>query len=199
MIGLENIKEVDLLLLLAQILPSRVGSPLSIANLREDLNVAFETADHWVRILENLYYCFRIPPLQGDRLRAVKKEQKLYLWDWSQCETPSARFENLVASQLLKYCHFMEDTEGFDMELRFFRDVDKREVDFVVLKEKKPLWGVECKTGERQISSGIAYLAERTGIPRFYQVHLGKQKFESGKHRTIVLPFLDFCRELGLP
>lgn len=199
LVGLEKIKEVDLLLLLAQILPSRVGSPLSIKSLREDLHVAHETVDHWVRILENLYYCFRIPPFGGNKLRAVKKEQKLYLWDWSQCESPGARLENFIASQLLKFCHFLEDTEGFEMELRFFRDVDRREVDFIVLKEKKALFAVECKTGERQISTGIQYLAFRSDIPAFYQVHLGREKFESQPDRTKVLPLVDFCKELNLP
>jgi hypothetical protein len=31
------------------------------------------------------------------------------------------------------------------MELRFLRDTDKREIDFVVIKDKKPLFAVECK------------------------------------------------------
>lgn len=66
-----------------------------------------------------------------------------------------ARFENLVASDLLKYCHFVEDTEGHRMELRYLRDADLRELDFVVLKDKKPLFAVECKTGERGLSPHI--------------------------------------------
>ncbi len=65
----------------------------------------------------------------------VKKEQKLYLWDWSQVEDPGARFENFVGSHLLKYCHFEQDVNGFKMELRYLRDVERRELDFVVLKD----------------------------------------------------------------
>ena len=66
------------------------------------------------------------------------------MWDWSQIEDPGARFENFVASHLLKYCHFIEDTEGHAMELRYIRDTDHREIDFVVVKNKKPLFAVEC-------------------------------------------------------
>lgn len=66
-------------------------------------------------------------------MRAVK-EEKNYLWDWSSVEIEGLRFENMVASHLLKYYHFIEDTEGDSIELRFLRDHDKREVDFVVLK-----------------------------------------------------------------
>jgi predicted AAA+ superfamily ATPase len=108
-----------------------------------------------------------------------------------------ARFENLVASQLLKYCHFVEDTEGHAMELRFLRDTDKREVDFVVLRNRKPLFAVECKSGDRAVSPAIRYFAARTSIPRFFQVHLGDRHFETGT--TAVLPFHSFCKELDLP
>jgi predicted AAA+ superfamily ATPase len=107
------------------------------------------------------------------------------------------RFENLVASQLLKYCHLIEDTEGHAMELRFLRDTDKREVDFVILKGRKPLFAVEYKSGERGVSPAIRYFAERTSIPRFFQVHLGDRHFETGA--ATVLPFRAFCRELSLP
>ena len=37
------------------------------------------------------------------------------------------------------------------MELRHLRDTDKREVDFVVLKDGKPVFAVECKSGEKAI------------------------------------------------
>jgi hypothetical protein len=70
-------------------------------------------------------------------------------------------------------------------------------VDFVVLENRKPLFAVECKTGERDVSPAIAYFAERSAIPRFYQVHLGDRHFARG--RATVVPFRTFCRELGLP
>jgi len=145
---LENIKEISLLELLSEELPNRVGSPLSIKNLKELLQVAHETVARWLEIFERMYFCFRIPPYGSPKIRAVKKEQKLYLWDWSLVADKGARFENFIAAQLLKYCHFVEDTEGYKMELRFLRDTDKREIDFVVMKDKKPSFAVECKAGE---------------------------------------------------
>ena len=194
---LEDVRQVALVELLVEALPSRVGSPLSIRSLAEDLQVAHATVDRWLRILENLYVCFRIPPFGAPRIRAVKKENKLYLWDWSQTANPGARFENLVASQLLKYCHHQEDTQGHRMELRFLRDTDGREVDFVVLQDGAPSFAVECKTGERGPSAHIAYFRERTAIRDFYQVHLGEQDKLAGGTR--ILPFRVFCEELGLP
>jgi predicted AAA+ superfamily ATPase len=194
---LESIKEISLLELLAEELPNRVGAPLSIKKLKELLQVAHETVERWLKIFERMYYCYRIPPYGPAKVRAVKKEQKLYLWDWSTVSDPGPRFENFVASQLLKYCHFMEDTEGYHMDLRFLRDTDKREADFVVLKEGRPMFAVECKSGEKNINPSLFYFVERTPIPKFYQVHQGRRDYETKGVR--VTPVHTFCKELGLP
>lgn len=194
---LERLKEYNSIETLAENLPDRVGSPLSRRSLSEDLEVSPHTVEHWLKILESVYYCYRISPFGSPKIRAVKKEQKLYLWDWSTVQSEGFRFENMVASHLLKYCHYIEDTEGESMELRYLRDTDQREVDFVVLKNKKPLFAVECKTGEKQISKSIIYFKERTKIPVFYQVHLGTKDYVSGD-RVRVIPFLKFCSEINL-
>ncbi|MCC6663004.1 MAG: ATP-binding protein [Polyangiaceae bacterium] len=194
---LERVRELSLVELLVDALPGRVGAPLSIKNLREDLEVAHDTVERWVGILENLYVCFRIAPLGVSAIRAVKKERKLYLWDWSAVPDPGPRFENLVASHLLKLCHYLEDTEGERMELRFLRDTAGREVDFVVLKGRKPLFAVEAKTGEQGISPAVRYFHPRVGIPRWYQVHLGKKDVVVDGVR--LLPLAALCKELGIP
>ena len=85
------------------------------------------------------------------------------------------------------------------MELRYLRDVYRREIDFVVLRDKKPLFAVECKTGEKQPSAVIPYIRARTNIPAFYQVHTGAKDYGSAKDHVRVLPFTTFCRELGIP
>ena len=194
---LENVREVALVALLAEALPDKVGSPLSINSLAEDLQVAHETIKRWLAILENLNFCFRILPFGAPRIRAVKKETKLYLWDWSQVRGEGERFENLVASHLLKYCHYVEDTQGFTMELRFIRDFDRREIDFVVLRDRHPAFAVECKTGSKSPKRTIDYFRERTDIPEFYQVHTNDRDYIS--NGTRVLPFTTFCREKRLP
>ena len=194
---LERVREISLIEHLVDLLPHRVGSQLSLNSLREDLQVDHKTVERWITILENMYLCFRIAPFGTPKVRAVKKTQKLYLWDWSMAPEGGPRFENLMASQLLKYCHFIEDTEGHRMELRYLRDTDKREVDFVVLKDRKPMFAVECKTGAREVSPAIRYFAQRLAIPHYYQVHLADRHFQSGE--VTVLPFRAFCRELALP
>lgn len=194
---LETVKDNSSLLLLAEILPTKVGSPLSLKSLEEDLQVSQPTIQRWIQILSTLYYSYGIAPFGSPKIRAVKKLQKIYLWDWSQVEDPGFRFENFVAGHLLKYCHFVEDTQGHNMELRYLRDTDGREIDFVVMKDKKPLFAVECKTGDKQKSKHIQYFKERTNIPAFYQVHLKENEFGEPSHGK-VLPFIKFCKELKL-
>lgn len=194
---IEMLREYSSIELLAEELPKKVGSPLSVKNLAEDLNFNPKTVEHWLEILERVYFCYRIPPFGAPKIRAVKKEKKLYLWDWSTIENLGEKFENTVASHLLKYCNFIEDTEGHSMELRYLRDTDKREIDFVILKDKKPLFAVECKTGEKHVSPHIHYFKARTQIPDFYQVHLGEKDYSPEKGIR-VMPFIKFCKELKL-
>ncbi|TVQ81308.1 MAG: ATP-binding protein [Bradymonadales bacterium] len=194
---LENIREISSLELLVDALAERVGSPLSRKSLGEDLEVDQKTVETWLKILERVYYCYRIAPFGAPSIRAVKKEQKLYLWDWSEHEDSGKRWENFVASHLLKFCHHRQDVLGDKMELRFLRDAYRREVDFVVLKDGKPLFAVECKAGERQPSPHLKYFAERTKISYFYQVHQGTREAQvSG--RISLMPFARFSEEVGL-
>lgn len=83
------------------------------------------------------------------------------------------------------------------MELRYLRDPYKREVDVVVLKDRKPVFAVECKSGEKAIGPALRYFGERTPIPRFYQTHLGERHYSTGK--VTVVPSIKLCEELGLP
>ncbi len=193
LLSLEQVREVSQIELLASLLVDRIGSLLSLNSLREDLNCSHEAVSRWVQILENVYYCYRIGPYGNSKIKSLKKDQKLYLWDWSVSKTEGAKFENLVASNLLKYCHFHEDVEGDEMELRFLRDKEKREVDFVVLKNGKPLFAVECKTGEKGLSKHISYFSKRTEIPVFYQVHAGQRWVKYDDVRAEIIPFTNFC------
>ena len=196
---LEHVREVSRLDLLLAHLPACVGSPLSVNRLRTLLQASHESVERWISAFERLYLCYRLAPFGSTRIRAVRKERKLYFWDWSRVDDPGARFENLVAGHLLKYCHLVEDTEGHAMELRFVRDTDGREIDFVVLRGGRPEFGVECKSGDRNAAPACRYFRERTDIPRFYQVHLGTADFGDADTGTRVLPFWTFCAEMALP
>jgi len=59
---LRNVQSLRQLALLVDLLPSRVGSLLSINSLREDLGTAHDTVSAWIETLSSVYLCFRISP-----------------------------------------------------------------------------------------------------------------------------------------
>ena len=84
------------------------------------------------------------------------------------------------------------------MELRYLRDTSRREVDFVVIRERQPLFAVECKVGDRDLAPQLKYFKERADIRHFYQVHLANKDYLTADGIR-VLPFWKFTTELGLP
>ena len=171
---LENVKDLSLIENLVFRLPDLVGSPLSINALRQDLQVAHQSVARWITMLENLFMIFRIYPFGAPKIRAVKKEAKHYHFDWTLIKNSEHRFENLIACHLLKWCFFIQDTYGREVELRYFRDIDKREVDFVITEDSKPVHFIECKNRDKTISRSLYYLKTRFPDVKAVQVILEK-------------------------
>ena len=178
--SVELIQDIGNLELLLLRLPELTGSPLSINALREDLQLSFKTVSRWLDVLERFYAIFRIAPFGAPRLKAVKKDRKHYHFDWNLVKDPGTRFENVIASHLLKWCHFFEDTQGRDLELRFYRDLEQREVDFVLTEDRKPLCFVEAKLSDTAISPDLRYLKHKfPRVPAFQVVFQCTKDFES--------------------
>ncbi len=183
---IQLIRDIGSMKLLSDILPAKVGSLLSINSIREDLEVSHRAVSNWLDILELFYYHFRIYPYNQKTIRSIKKEPKLYLMDWSEVEDEAARFENMIASHLLKLTHFLYDYEGYKTELNFLRNVDKNEVDFLVTINKKPWFGVEVKLNNENISNPIKYFKEKLKIPFMYQV-IKKKNVDTFKNGVRVI------------
>ena len=173
----QNISQMELLLMR---LPEFVGSPLSINSLTKHLSLSHKTVAKYLDIFERMYLVHRIPPFISKRLRSVKKEQKHYHYNWAEVPERGERFENLVAGHLLKWAHFQQDYEGEDIELHYFRDTDKREIDFIVTDGNKPIKAIECKLKDKGISSHLAYFKAKFPSVDCIQVHLEhKEDYES--------------------
>jgi hypothetical protein len=166
---LSNIHDITNVSLFASLLEQRTCSPFSINSAREDLQVSHRAASGWFLTLQNLYYCYTLSPFSSKLQRALSKEPKMYLWDWSQISDEGARFENFMAGHLLKLCHALEDREGYDARLWYLRDREKREVDFLVTVDSKPWFCVESKLSEPH-STHIPYFRDRLSIPFSYCV-----------------------------
>lgn len=193
---LEALRDLGSVQLLADLLPARVGSPLSLNALREDLEVSHRAVTHWVDVLDRLYHLFRVPPFFSPRVRALRKMPKAYLWDWSLVEGAGPRFENLVAGHLLKLCHALQDREGYAVELRYVRDRAGHEVDFLVTSKGRPWFAVEVKLSETRVDPALVYFRERLGIPFAYQVVLESTK-DFVENGIRVLPASSFLATLA--
>lgn len=194
--SLERVTDLGKLELLAAALPDRVGSPLSLNALREDLQVSHQSVARWADMLERIYGIFRIAPFGAPKLRAVKKERKHYLYDWSVVADPGARFENLVASHLLKWAEYQIDTQGREVELRYFRDVDRREVDFVLTRRGEPLAFIECKLGDDAVAPGLKYLKARYPDVTAWQISAHGRRDYVSAEGVRVAPALRLLGEL---
>lgn len=149
---LSRIPELSMIEMLIALLPERAANVLSIQSLSEDLEVAYTTVKRWLRYLYELYYAFKIQPYFKSLARSLKKESKLYLWDWSEIDDEARRFENLIAGHLLKYCHYLTDTGSGDFQLCYLRNREKKEIDFLIVKDKKPWLPIEVKLNDEVIS-----------------------------------------------
>jgi len=87
---LTRIREIGLVETMVALLPERIGSPLSVNSLREDLGINFMTAQGWLEALERLYYLFKIRPYAGRLSRTLRREEKAYLFDFSVIENAGA-------------------------------------------------------------------------------------------------------------
>src|SRR3989338_965038 len=126
-----RVQEIALLELLAKLLKERVGMQTTYESLAKSLRVSNVTVRKWTQILHSLYYCFEVRPWSRNIARALIKEPKYYLWDWSEIEDPCAQAENFVACHLLKAVHFWTDHGLGLYDLHYIRDKEKREVDFL--------------------------------------------------------------------
>ncbi len=166
----ENLRDLSALEVLVELLPDKVGSLFSLNSLREDLNVTHKTLSHWIDILERFYYHYRIYPFQSTLIKSIRKEPKLYLWDWSEVADENSRLENIIASHLLKYCNYLHDVEGYKAKLHYLRDKEQREVDFLVAIDNKPWFSVEVKKSYKEIPTTLKYFREKLKIPFNYVV-----------------------------
>lgn len=167
---LTRIQDVARLELLVDLLASRVGSPLSLNALSEDLGVAFETVRSWVEALARTYYVFAVAPYAKRLSRVLSKARKAYLWDWSEVPEEAARFENLVACHLLKACHVWTDLGCGRFDLWYVRDRQKREVDFVITEGGDPWLLVECKVSDPTLSPALVAFGRALSCKRLVQV-----------------------------
>ena len=197
---LTRIHELGQMEVLAELLRRHAGQLTGYSSLARAVRVSVDTVRRWIAVLEAFYYCFAVRPWHHNVARALRKEPKYYLWDWSQVDSPGARAENLVAGALLKAVHRWSETGRGDFDLRFIRDKQKREVDFLVCRDHRPWFLVEVKSsGAAKPSESLRYFQQQTQAPHAFQVAVDAEFVERDcfeQSRPIVVPGKTFLSQL---
>jgi len=164
---LESIRNLQFLEMFLDLLRERAGSLITLSNLASELQISPKTARIWLEVLERMYLIFVVRPYTKSLPRAVLKPPKVYFFDNGDVLAGEGeRFENLVATSLLKRLHFLEDRDGYRYELRYLRDKEGGEIDFVVFKENRFEELIEAKFSDESISRSLLYYTDRLNPPK---------------------------------
>lgn len=162
---LTKIHSLSLLEHLMLLLPARAASILSIQNLHQEIQVAYNTIVSWIDVLARLYFLFLVPPFTHKLSRSVKKEKKIYLWNWADVSNEGARFENMVALHLHKTVQVWNDLGFGDFSLHFIRDRDQKEIDFCLTNKNVPILLIEVKLTDVRPSEQLVYYSRKLNCP----------------------------------
>jgi uncharacterized protein len=162
---LTAIKSIGDIETLFHLLPSKVGSPLSIQSLASDLKVSYNTVQSWLSVFERFFLMFSISPWTRKVARSILKERKAYLWDIPKIPDPGTRFENMVALELWRATTNWNEFGYGEFSLHFLKNKEKQEVDFLIADGRKPLLLIEAKLSETQPSPALKKFQISLDIP----------------------------------
>ena len=160
--GIRSIGELETLYFL---LPSKVGSPVSVPSLAADLKVSYNTVQNWLSVFERFFLTFSITPWSKKIARAIQKERKIYMFDTPRVDDPGARFENMVALELWRAVTSWNDLGHGQFSLHFVKNKEKQEVDFLLANNRKPFLLVEAKLSESTPTSPLRKFQTALNVP----------------------------------
>jgi predicted AAA+ superfamily ATPase len=167
---LTQVQVLDQLDVLVRLLEAGSAAQMSYSSLATQVRVTVDTIRRWLVLLEALHAGLRVRPWFRNVARSLRKEPKWYVRDWSNVEDPGARAETLVACHLLKAVETWEDAGLGRFELRYLRDKEQNEVDFVVVRDGRPWFLAEVKLSDDRLSPALARFQRQTGAKHAFQV-----------------------------
>lgn len=179
-----------------ELLPSKVGSLLSINSIAQDTGYHHATISRWLDTLKAIYLLFTIRPWHKNVIRSIKKENKLYFFDWTNVPDDGCRFENLLAVSLIKLAARLTETGLGTYEIMHIRNKEKQEIDFVLVKNNKPVALFEAKESDGNISKAGSYFSRQLSLP-YFQIVRNDQKVEIFPGNCAVIPATNFLMLAG--
>ena len=196
---LTRIQDIALLEIMGRLLEERSGQQLVYGNLARDVGVSPATTKMWVESLCALHAGFLVRPWFRNVSSALRKEPKWFVRDWSMVADPGKRFETMVAAHLLKAVEGWTDLGLGDFSLHYVRDKQKREADFLVVRDGKPRFLVEAKVSDTALSPALQHFQRQTGAAHAFQVVQNLPYVEAdcfSRHDPVVVPARTFLSQL---
>ena len=185
------VREVSQIALLAERLLHRSGDSIVMNALASDLQVSPDTIKSWLEILVSLHFGSLIRPWFKNINKSLRKEPKWFLRDWSGIDDPGKRAETFVACHLLKAVDGWNDLGLGQFELRYLRDKQQREVDFIVIRDQQPWFLVEVKHANDRLSPALAYFQKQLKAPHAFQLVIDREYVAANPfthHEPIIVP-----------
>jgi predicted AAA+ superfamily ATPase len=196
---LTRVQELRGIETIGHLLASRSGGQLIFSNLATEVGVSVDTVRRWVTILSELYVGFELRPWFRNVAKALRKEPKWYLRDWSGITDPGARAETFAACHLLKAVETWTDLGLGAFELRYMRDKIKREVDFLIVRDGDPWVLIEIKSTRETLSPHLFHFQKQTGAKHAFQavVYLPHEAIDCFAHTgPVVVPLRTLLSQL---
>lgn len=141
------------------LLALRTAQEVVYSDISRDLGINAETCKRWISILQTSGIIYLLEPYMANASKRIIKSPKLYFMDTGLCAylckwpTPEMLhdcamsghfFETYVVSEIIK--SFYNNGVEPKQYLYYYRDIDKKEVDILLVKDGA-LYPVEIKKG----------------------------------------------------
>lgn len=196
----ENIRAFNHLLYL---LAENQGSTISVNSLANEVGMSSKAVNHYLDILEQTYVNYRISSYSKNLGNELKKSCKTYLYDLGIRNVLLKDFsgaERKDYGMILESFVFLKLQAMLqpNMEIKFWRTKDGGEVDFILLKDRKPIpIEVKATVEKSEIPSGLKrFLTRYPAVSSAYVINGSiNDQLSLGKCRIHYLTFERFAED----
>lgn len=190
------------------LLAQNQGSAVSIHSLSKEVGMSSKALGRYLDILEGTFVNFRVPSFSRNLGNELKKSFKTYLYDLGirnvllkDFSSVEERADKGVIYESAVYLR-LKTEESPDTEIRFWRTKTGDEVDFVFLKNRKPLpIEVKSRLSGPEIPKGLQLFLLR--YPETREAWVINQNIEKTlKHKDAWIKFIPidkFLTDASLP
>ena len=177
-----NLDKVSDLSKLLKLLAGQVGSIVNYSNISNSIGIGDKTVAKYVQLLEALYIIKLVPAYSNNRLKRVSKSPKVHFIDTGLAsyllnvdveasmigknEFLGNLVETFVYTELIKHQSYADT----DVDIFHYRDLQKKEVDFVLESTNGDVVALEIKSGtniKKEHFKGLVALAKTMNSKKF--------------------------------